>query len=250
MNNPLMTIVTVTYYNDFGLLERQLKSMQEFLQGNFLHYVILNDDYGYMPQLKLIVAKFDKLNVVVLDKSNVCANLTDHHGWHDQQILKLEIARLIGTEYYLILDSKDYLIESFTPLSLINGERYVGSTEFADVMQSTGSHSHGAYRIYLFWSYAIFNLVAKPGIPVMRTHTPAIFKTKHVLSMLEHLYTRGIQLKDIIGISILLERDVACCEFFLYSAWLTKNNLLDEVMWNNETVVVPEIAFTYDHKRN
>lgn len=101
-----MDLVTVTYYPEKDLMIRQAKSINKFVSGSINHIVVIQDDVISLEDwLKLLEPHYThhKLKVVAND-----GDLKHHGGWVQTLQLKYSAARFVETDYYLILDSKNF----------------------------------------------------------------------------------------------------------------------------------------------
>lgn len=192
-----ISLLTVTFARDFELLKRQLKSFDLFLDQKYPHVIILNDDSEWPGSVH---------------KSQVPGfRQSQWGGWIDQQTLKLLAANVITTDYYMVFDSKNYLHDTFSPNKLPN----------VAVHENTGKWE-GQFNHYLKCSYEVFGLNCKDySNEIMCANTPFVMNTQVVKDMIEYLETNNIDLIDLLGQG----KEFQCVEFYLYSAWCSKNNI-------------------------
>jgi len=104
-----MNFVTVTFSTDFDAMLLQASSL-EFVIDNVTHFVIIQDTKIELSEWQSALSPYYTRHKLVLIQND----LVLQSGWRQQQILKLEIAKKINTENYLILDSKNFFIKPFT----------------------------------------------------------------------------------------------------------------------------------------
>jgi hypothetical protein len=104
-----MNFVTVTCSTDFDAMLLQASSL-EFVIDNIIHFVIIQDSKIELKQWKSSLSPYYTRHELVLIQNDLSLRCD---GWRQQQILKLEIAKKINTENYLVLDSKNFFIKPF-----------------------------------------------------------------------------------------------------------------------------------------
>ena len=107
--NLIMNFVTVTCSTDFDAMLLQSSSL-EFVIDNITHFVIIQDDKIELEQWKSSLSPYYTRHTLVLIQNDLTLRCD---GWRQQQILKLEIAKKVNTESYLVLDSKNFFIKPF-----------------------------------------------------------------------------------------------------------------------------------------
>lgn len=137
------TIVTVAYEGDrLGLL-LQARSLGLYAGGAGLAEVIVvenpsSDGEGHGSGLgwrSELLAAYGPLAPIVrfVPRKDVAA-LPQAEGWWTQQVLKLEVARLVGTADYLLLDAKHHLVRPLLPSFVRNdaGQLRVRGASYAE----------------------------------------------------------------------------------------------------------------------
>jgi hypothetical protein len=136
-------LVTVTCNKDKRYMQLQAESIQKFLYP-CAHWVIINeDDVDIDAWEKFLSPFYDKHKLILLSREQLIPNRHDHTSWclHEvlnhplsgyllQNVLKLEIAKIIQTDY-LVVDTKNFFIK---PSHLDEWDNYIGSefVEFID----------------------------------------------------------------------------------------------------------------------
>jgi len=245
-----LSFVTVTFWRDFDLLERLLSTMGQFIKDSYIHYIILNDRDEYLPELEKIIDchTHHQYKIILLSQLSkqypTLVNSKVHLGWWTQQVLKLAISKEIKTEFYCILDSKDFVISLLNPIrDLVIDNKPIALFENAhNILPSS------EFYTYRQCSYQVFKLEDTTDY-CMRSHTPFIMKTAHVIDMLEYLSSGPKTLTQLIegeGNPEILHGG-RCVEFYLYMAWLRLNNLLMQYSWIDDFY---KITFSNDLRRN
>lgn len=232
-----LSILTVTFHKDFYLLERQLKSIKKFSPVTFKHNIVLNDDRKHEAQLLKITEPFPNIKIWHRDQFDHINNILPmerKNGWVEQQICKLEFANFCTTDYYLVLDSKDFFRSDFDPLTLINN----GKTT---LLKAQGAATEwGEFLYYFKNAYKLFDL--DPGACVNRassSRTPFVIMTGHAIDLVRHFDIHNMKLNDYIGPTSSSHNGT---EFHLYTAWLEKVGDINKIHWVDS---VPQIHFSY-----
>lgn len=118
-----MDIVTVTYSSEKELMRLQAHSLDLFVKRPCTHWVLIEDNKMPMAEWYALLKPFykrHKLNLIDTSNWQECGGgeppyyfAGDRgHGYLRQQVIKFYIATLIDSEYYLILDSKNFFIKA------------------------------------------------------------------------------------------------------------------------------------------
>lgn len=257
--NKQLSFLTVTYEHDFDALERLLVSTEKYFQNEYMHYIILNDDISHLPELNSILAKFsNKFVVVHRDEfpelfvpvvENCKFGTRSNTGWYDQIFLTMLSSKIIETTYYLHLCSKDQFFRAFDIHNIIRGDKFLAQREY---------HDHGDHKEQ-FIQFAInactlFDLNFEQCKEYMiMPITPGILKTQHIKDILTYLADNNLYLIDVIGGNGEITKSYnKTIEYYLYSAWLAKNNLTnDTIIWydNREWSPYSTIPQSYELRR-
>jgi hypothetical protein len=241
--NEKLSLFTTTYERDFDLLERLLISIEKYHHTEYKHYIILNDDIKFMPELISILDKFSNKFIVIhyeefqemhVPEVENCkfGNRTHHGGWFRQIVLTLLAATKITTPYYLHLCSKDQFINKFNIDNLIQENKFLAQKE--EFSQQCPVDID--FNVYFANAYKLFDLDPEQyREKTIRPSTPAILNTQQVNDMLTYLNNNSLHLIDVIGGNAEWCKSYnKTVEYYLYSAWLAKNNLLDSsIIWSN-----------------
>ena len=108
-----MELVTVVYSEEKELIELQAYTINRFISEPCIHWVIIEDQNKSKQYWhNLLDPYYTKHELrLVTDTSDI--NLwIPKKGWIRQQFLKLVVATKIKSEYYLILDAKNFFIKT------------------------------------------------------------------------------------------------------------------------------------------
>jgi hypothetical protein len=122
------TLVTVICNRDLALYELQAESISKYLEPG--QQIVLaineNDPTKCLDYYHSTLSKYLKNHsVTIFTKEDFDVDWDRHHkshyeGWANQQIIKLIIAEKITTDYYLVLDSQNFLYRYFNPTDYKN----------------------------------------------------------------------------------------------------------------------------------
>jgi hypothetical protein len=107
-----MDLVTVTCDRDLNQQILQSHSLDKFLEDSCVHWVIVENSQYPMSQWDALLSKYYTRHKLHIIDGNTDLAAQHLPGYVRQQILKLAVSRLINSESYLILDSKDILLRS------------------------------------------------------------------------------------------------------------------------------------------
>lgn len=238
-----ITIVIITFRNDFQLLVNLLQSIYKHWKSHQIDSIkiVLNDIPKYKTFFQKLIQdntnKDFKINEYYL--SDIIPEI-EHFDWHSQQLAKCVISKEVTTEWYLIHDCKDTYIEQvsiddcFTPegkcIMHIDHTRYNG---YIDSPNPTSHWGFGPFSLAYQSSCKIWNLDhrehKKKHLPFL---TPFFIKTKMMSDMVEELESMFKTLFPFM-FSLHLDGQLFVTEFLLYNAYCTsKNNLQDYEDWS------------------
>lgn len=136
-------------------------------------------------------------------------------GYSAQQALKLEIARSVGTPYYLVLDSKNHFTRpvSWEDFFATDGRAKTHTARHSGYLQTCFQHSLN-----------YFGLKPDPeDTQVLPTITPYMMHRDTVRDMLAAIYTQ-----DNLSVAELIRANNKRTEFLLYCAYLKKTNQIEK----------------------
>lgn len=244
MSDQKITIVVVTYHNDFRLLERMLHSVYNFWKPEQVDSIciILNDKPQYFKQFENLIKKnsnnsfkINKIYTYDLETNIKCFD------WHSQQLLKCLASNIVNTDWYVINDCKDYYTQPVDILDMfddqgratmhLNHIRYPSDERVLPLPTSTWSP--GPFSLALNCSFELFGLDPQDHrIHHFPSTTPFIVKTEIMKGMVNELKSMTKGLFPFL-FSIQLDGQCFVTEFLLYGAYCyatTKNK--DYVDWN------------------
>jgi hypothetical protein len=184
------SLVTVICNRDLALYELQAESISKYLEPGQQIVLAINEndptrclDYYHSTLSKYL----ENHSVTIFTKKDFDVVWDRHYkshyeGWANQQIIKLIIADKITTDYYLVLDSQNFLYQEFC-LSKISNEQ--------------GKYPYRTSRLVMptdIWNAYSQNLNYGKAIPdeeIMSICTPIYFNTNLISSAIEdHASTR------------------------------------------------------------
>lgn len=236
----LLSFFVVTYSKDFDMLDLLLASIAKHFDQQYKTLIILNDDIDHMAELESIVAKHGIPNKIVHDYPQPQPNDQIHEyfgirrtddGWSTQQMLTLRAATYIDTDYYLHLCSKDVFLAPFNTANIFHqGKIKVCREDWYDIQPDVTS----VFIEYFENSCRLFGIDCEYAKNKMiKCVTPVLNQTSSIRELLNHLNTMNIELEDVIGWNGDTPAGTGknkTNEYFLYCAWLIKNNLIDQTL--------------------
>jgi hypothetical protein len=242
----IISMVVVTYHNDFLLLERFLKSVYDNWNPAEIDKicVILNDTAPYYREFDALIKR----------NTNKHFKLTAHYayelepklsnfGWNSQQLLKCLSYTLVDTEWYIIHDCKDYYSEPLQIRDAFNDQwQAIMKLDHARWPNEPrvpicpgASWSPGPFSLALKMSYTIFDLDYQDyNFVHFPSGTPFIVKTEIMKDMVTELRA---MMKGFFHLlfSIFLDGQLLVTEFLLYGAYCNKKHKWnDYVDWSSD----------------
>jgi hypothetical protein len=104
-----MDLVTVTYIDDLKDMLRQCRSINRFVKNPTTHFVIIQDNTLTIDQWHYLLSPYYKKHKLVLIPNN--SGLDNYGGWVQSLKLKYSISQQVQSDYYLLLDSKNFFIK-------------------------------------------------------------------------------------------------------------------------------------------
>lgn len=196
-----ITFCIVTYQQDFNLLKRLINSIER------------NWDYSCIEEILIVVNDTAILDINSSLNLRIIYTSTPVYNWYSQQVIKLNLAKYVKTNYFIIHDSKDYYTD---------GDKIDLSYFFNDKEQSIGSwftapnytHFITAFKnAYNLWGLDFNSVKGK-----LNEHTPIICKKDVFLELIDEL--KDIDLLDTISNHVYTE-------FSLMSAYIEHKQLQD-----------------------
>lgn len=231
-----ISLFTTTYYNDFDLLDRLLESIVKYVGTNYRHYIVLNDDISHLTELNNILSKypcetkvihwaeFEEFSKPVVENCKFGPRTLE--GWVTQIMITLLAAEKIETEYYLHLCSKDYFTDLVNIENMINNHKTLVPLEIfipSDVSEQFYEFFENACKIFDMDPDEVKSNLIAPQTPVMNN-------TILIKQLLQCMNQIGHNIIDVIGVNeewrFSKNKTV---EYYLYSVWLTKMGLLDNI---------------------
>lgn len=226
-----LTIVIVTYHQDFTLLERCLTSIKNYCDIDQIHSikVVLNDSAIYIKPLTALLNKYPGIKLELIASQTLEPVITEYFNWNTQQLFKILVSDIIETEWYLIHDCKDFYVSKvdfFEDCFTKDNRAYMklDHTQYFDY----NKHGGGLLPFNLAHEIACKVWGHDPNDTTrwhLPTTTPFFVKTQMMKDMLADLRSmvRGF-LPYLFSLAINEQR--FCTEFLLFSAYCYKRNQL------------------------
>jgi hypothetical protein len=208
----VVTLVTVTFAEDARLSVLQALSVDRLFELNDLaeYLVIVNDPRTEQWERLLRDELERRIGARLWARTRFIhaeelAAVAEMRGWKSQQVIKLEVARQVGTDHYLLLDAKNHFIRPATLGDFWQDGRIVTHVKARPQWRS--------------WVQAAFDaLGAEPSEHHLAepypTTTPYLLITAEVRALLARIEERHGALAEVFA-------DMgSATEFFLYYAHL------------------------------
>ena len=172
MNHPISFVAPVVGELDIERLELIQLYLFDYFQTKVPIYIIYKkSEKSLLEKVKNI---YTKLDVRLIQEDEVSKNINDIRGWRYQQILKLTIANMVETDWYITMDADCFLCK---PLSIekiiINGQ---------------GGTSYMSYKILPeTWESDVNQIIPFPKTDKLIGVTPQTMHTKTVSELVEEV---------------------------------------------------------------
>lgn len=233
-----MDLVTVTFSIDKEHVYRQAVSINKFVTTRSTHWVIIDDDALSLQEWQTYLSPLyinHELRIIP-NTAKVNFNAPYHAGWIIQQILKFTISKYIKSDYYLILDSKNF----FCKETNLNEWPVTEGNGFAVTAE------HSEYNKWLPFSKIVATDLNRSVTPIVwNPLTPFKVKTATIKQIL----------KDFDIESMFQTKDPNPSEFILYSYYADVEKYKHEVppfvtIFDSPTEITSQLLDSIDHSVN
>ncbi|WP_420396366.1 DUF6492 family protein [Nioella sp.] len=216
-----ISVVIVYYEFDVSMAGLLARSLEKYLDPELACEIIFldncaNGELGRAAFENEIRTQFDTLKTITRRvRLESVSDRDDLNGYTAQQSLKLEVARLVKSPFYLVLDTKNHLICNVS-----------FSTLFSDsgLPRSSWANHTGYLRTCLNHSAEFFGVTIEENAKTLPTVTPYIMNTQIVCALLDHIKSKGWEsVYDVI-----IDNDKRT-EFLLYYSFIHANYDLETV---------------------
>ena len=233
------TLVTIVFRDEVGFLRLQARSLAMYLHRKmFREIIVIANEPPAMPddwheRVMRAYADFG-CRVRILTVSD----LTDvplRSGWFSQQVLKLLVAKLVKTEFYLLLDAKNHLTHPFKPDHLEG-----------DGKPRMFTHSYRAHtlRRYLYPTLEYFGLSKDHADRFNATITPFAIHSQTCRDLLRFVEQKEQQRFE----DVFMKHRPQMTEFFMYGSYLRTQREIGD-LYNLDGYNYPVVwkEWTADH---
>lgn len=213
-----VTVCSVTFEDDYRLTVLQLLSIDRLANSDQIECFILvlngarNDilEQAFKRVISSLRPAFaQKIRIIPIDHLGLGARV----GFYDQQAIKLGISRVVKSEFYLVLDSKNHFIAPFEfDIFFDAGKPLLQLQPVSDY-----------WRPYVQRSKRALDVTGEDAWDhTSNSVTPFIFKTDIAMQLCDYLVEKYDS-----DLPVALER-TGGTEFILYHVFLKQNGLLNE----------------------
>ena len=97
----------------------QIPSFKKFLNKRYVDkFIIITTNKEY-ESVKRSFRNEKHYPFQIINENVVCPKLKNYKGWYKQQVLKLAVAKLVKTKFYLVVDADVFCTKPMTYNSLI-----------------------------------------------------------------------------------------------------------------------------------
>jgi len=235
-------LVTVTCQRDLPLLELQAQSFDKYLQEKSSIIIIVNeiDPTGWNETFfKDIIHLYKRHNLTVLYAKDFDIDLSLSCGsfvvtnWVRQQVLKLVVAEKVGTPYYFVLDSQNFLVNYWS----FNRRFTEGRAPYRKSQLGWALNIYNNYR-------GLLTLPPSDGNNKMSICTPIYFDTDMVKKL---IITQDNTIKFS---QWFFSYGEIKSEFALYLAWLEFNGGIEKYHYPVHNWGHPMLRDSYEFKKD
>ena len=188
INNKSIDFVTITFNNkiEMDLLKLQAHSMK-YVDTQFINQIIIiyNDtgSYNFTDVIKYYPKKLQN-KVKIVNAIKLIPNY-DKSSWHNQQLCKLLIAKVVKSNYYLILDGKNHFVKN------INYSDYFNNGKPILFLNNPGTMIKFYYNCLKYFNINCpYNFNKDTDENIFLTTTPFLMGKKDVLDMMNLIEKR------------------------------------------------------------
>ena len=216
-------------------------------------YVLFNDNIEHKTAFKKLFEENiinyypreirDRVNLVFLDDISLDFKLSN---WFTQQVVKIVVAKIIKSEYYVVIDAKNHFIENITiDYFFRNNKPYLYFNPNPDKLLQYYNNCLDYFNVNSHFNH-------RNNRFKVQTTTPFLFITKECLNLIKHIEDNENMSFDTFFIC-----KSKFTEFFLYHAFLiySKKDDLYDYEYNkiHPSVIVgnnKEYYNTWEYKQN
>jgi len=134
MKISFVLLIKIRSHHDHNELDRlkniQMKSFRKFLDLSMLQDFFIIASLEDIRTIKDdLLASYPEFPFVFLAEDQLCPSITGAAGWTKQMILKLAVANLVQTDYYLTLDTDVFLTKPLSAANLLQDGKLVYQKE-------------------------------------------------------------------------------------------------------------------------
>jgi len=218
-----------------------LPSYRKFLDCKDLDKFYIISPRREIPYVKELIQE-EKIPFEVLEEENLFpVPLKETRGWIVQQIIKLKMAEIVSSDYYLVLDYDHFLTKhlSASDLFISDGETLKVKYHF-EPWQTENNENYSTNCAWWIQSSKILRNTHLPTQNLMSV-TPQVLVAKFVKELISHLQEISVREK-IDGWQLYLSKN-EFTEFTLYWTFLLQTNKTSYYTPDNS-------LWTHDHEVN
>jgi hypothetical protein len=254
-----MDFITIVFNHE---LEIQLLKLQafsfQFVDPELINRIVvvfndkkeLNDTFSVKFENTLSYYPANLKNKVkLLFLKDIGLDFPDSN-WRTQQVVKIQVAKIVKTKYYIVLDTKNHFIKHINHNFFFNSERkpYMYFDDAGDIF---GTFYNNCLS---YFNTTCPNKSLNIGNLRIQTITPFLFITQECLNLIKHVEQRENRPFHTFFVDTTLYT-----EFYFYYSYLVHSN--KHVLYENNLVHVPFVTLgpqdpktnyynTWDYKKH
>jgi len=152
MKISFVLLIKIRSHHDHNELDRlkniQLKSLRKFLDPTILQDFFIIASREDIATIKDdLLRSYPEFPFVFVVEDQLCPSITGGAGWTKQMILKLAVANLVQTDYYLTLDTDVFLTKPLSEADLLQDGKLVYQKENPDTHKKWWKSSAHLLRV-------------------------------------------------------------------------------------------------------
>ena len=216
-------LVIVFYEKEIEMLRLLMISINNYCHSNLIPNIFminnsLNEVRGrdiYLSKIRPLLDIYDGRTILVNTSEYGILNKDENHSYLAQKALKIMIASKIKSDYYLIVDTKNFFIRNLHTHDFFNSE--------GKPISHLSSYKEGYQKKSLTACLNYFNITEELDTALSNT-TPLLMIKEISLDLISKIYTNNLS-----TIFDLLQKDKKINELLLYFSYIYSTRGLDQV---------------------
>lgn len=230
-------LVTVAFTGELKMLKLQARSIRLYADPDLVGtiHVIIHDNfpaaflYYFNRRIRKEYGHFAE-KVQVTHYRDLTVSRIPSPGWKSQQAVKLLAARLVETETFLILDSKNHFTRPLTHDLLFTPDARA---------KMPLEHFNTIFSDERAWSCEYFKAPPPPTLPCLPTITPFLMVTKIARALVAE-----VEAREDVSFSRFFKRKARANEFYFYMSFIQARHDNLELFYEHTKPIVATYFIT------